>query len=69
MLQPIFPLFFSGITPSAFASANEPREDSFCYSLGDENFSLVTLGKEGVLYPGDTFFSFWSFITRSSSPI
>lgn len=53
MLQPIFPLFSSGA--STFASANVPREHGFCYTLKDEDFGLVTLGKEGLLYLGDTF--------------
>lgn len=45
MLQPVFPMFSSGITASAFASANVPGEDRFCCILEVEDFSLVTLGK------------------------
>lgn len=52
MLQPVFPMFSSGITASAFASANVPGEDRFCCLLEDEDFSLVTLGE---CIPGDTF--------------
>lgn len=67
MLQPAFPLFSSGITASVFASPNVPREDRFRYTLEEDDFSLVTLGKEGVLYPGDT--SLLVLYYQISSPI
>lgn len=60
MLQPVFPLFSSGITAPVFASA---RGGQVADTLEAGNFGVITLGK--CVWPADTFWvlDYWTQFT------